>query len=91
VLCHEPSLPSVYRRFSVFQFIFVGVRGLGIIEVQKKMIETQRHKDTKVIKSLINIVIIKLYADRRNLFGNSGLKVDARVLLVISLKLKNLF
>jgi hypothetical protein len=71
--------------------IFVGVHGLGILEGQKEMIETQRHKDTKVIKSLFNIEIIKLYTATHNLFCNSELKVNARVVLVILLKLKNLF
>jgi hypothetical protein len=96
VLCHELSLASAYRRLSVslclcVSIIFVGVHGLGILEVQKEMIETQRHKDTKVINSLFNIEIIKSYTAPCSLFVNSELKVYVRVLLVISLKLKNLF
>jgi hypothetical protein len=67
------------------------VHGLVILEVQKEMIETQRHKDTEIVESLINIEIIKLYTALRNLFGNGELKVNTRMLLVISLKLKNLF
>jgi hypothetical protein len=55
------------------------------------MIETQRHKDTEIVESLINIEIIKLYTAPRNLFGNGELKVNTRMLLVISLKSKNLF
>jgi hypothetical protein len=57
----------------VFQLFLLECNGLGVLEIQKKMIETQRHKDTKVIKSLINIEIIKLYTAPRNLFGNGEL------------------
>jgi hypothetical protein len=55
------------------------------------MIETQRHKDTEVVESLINIEIIKLYTASSNLFSSSELKVDRRILFVTSLKLKILF
>jgi hypothetical protein len=71
--------------------IIIEVYGLVILEVQKEMIETQRHKDTEVVESLINIEIIKLYTASGNLFSSSELKVDRRMLFVISLKLKNLF
>jgi hypothetical protein len=95
VLYHELSLASAYRRLSVSLCLCVsiifGVHGLVILEVQKEMIETQRHKDTEIVESLINIEIIKLYTAPRNLFGNGELKVNTRMLLVISLKLKNLF
>jgi hypothetical protein len=71
--------------------IIVGVHGLVILEVQKEMIETQRHKDTEIVESLINIEIIKLYTAQRNLFTSSWLTISIRMLLVISLKLKNPF
>jgi hypothetical protein len=74
----------------VFQ-LFFWVHGLVILKVKKEMIETQRHKDTEIVESLINIEIIKLYTAPRNLFGNGELKVNTRMLLVILLKLKNPF
>jgi hypothetical protein len=95
VLYHELSLASAYRWLSVSLClcvsIIIEVYGLVILEVQKEMIETQRHKDTEVVESLINIEIIKLYTASSNLFSSSELKVDKRILFVISLKLKNLF
>jgi hypothetical protein len=95
VLYHELSLASAYRWLSVSLClcvsIIIEVYGLVILEVQKEMIETQRHKDTEVVESLINIEIIKLYTASSNLFSSSELKVDRRILFVISLKLKNLF
>jgi hypothetical protein len=69
----------------------MSIHGLVILEVQKEMIETQRHRDTEVVESLINIEIIKLYTTPHNLFINSGLKVKTGMLLVISLKFKNPF
>jgi hypothetical protein len=62
--------------------------GLGVLEVQEKMIETQRDRDTKVIKSLINIEIIKLYTAQCDLFGNGEFNVNTRNVLVVSLKSK---
>jgi hypothetical protein len=62
VLYHELSLASAYRRLSVSLClcvsIIIEVHGLVILEVQKEMIETQRHKDTEVVESFINIEII---------------------------------
>jgi hypothetical protein len=62
VLYHELSLASAYRWLSVSLClcvsIIIEVYGLVILEVQKEMIETQRHKDTEVVESLINIEII---------------------------------
>jgi hypothetical protein len=64
VLYHELSLTSACRWLSVslclcVSIIFDGVHGLVILKVQKEMIETQRHKDTEIVESPINIGKIK--------------------------------
>jgi hypothetical protein len=76
---------SLYLCVSIISLEY---KGLEVLEVQKKMIETQRHRDTKVIKSLINIEIIKLYTAQCDLFDNGEFNVNTRNVLVVSLQSK---